>query len=579
MFNRHFQEELANLRDLGAAFSKAHPAVAPMLSGPTADPDVERLLEGVAFLTALLREKLDDDFPEIIHELIRLIWPHYLRPIPSTTVVAFSPKPTVKQSMTIPAGVHVSSVPVEGTPCLFRTCYDVELHPVELVEASFVEASGRPAAVNLVFELHGPTLSDWQPQALRFFLAGSYVEASELYLLLRHHLKQIVVTPAENGSSLLLTPDYLQPVGFADDEALIPYPTHSFPGYRIIQEYFILPEKFLFLDLVGWEHWQDRGDGSRFEIRFELGTRPFRPPRIKKEDFVLSAAPAINIFPHDADPIRLDHRRTEYSVRPSGANATHYEVYSVEKVVGFLQGTAEQRTYMPFEVFNPQPQSNPVYNVKVRKSPVLGGFQTFLSVAYPPGAGLPQTETLSIGLLCTNASLPRSLQMGDVSQPTSSSPEFAEFKNIRPPTDNVSPPVGRGTNLLWRLLSHLSLNYISLSESENLRALLGLYVSIAGRDRATVLANRKRITGIEDVKSNTSNRLVTGVMMRGQAITLKMREDHFAGSGDLFLFGCILDYFFGSYASINTYTQVFIEETLKGEQYQWPARVGDHPLI
>lgn len=577
MFNRHFQQELANLRDLGEAFSKAHPAVAPMLIGPTADPDVERLLEGVAFLTALLREKLDDDFPEIIHDLTRLIWPHYLRPIPSTTIVAFRPKPTVKEPVTIPAGVQISSVDVEETHCLFETCYNVELHPLRILDASYEEASGRPPAVKVLFELLGPKLSDWQPKALRLHLAGGYGEAADLYLLLRHYLKQIVVRPEEGGSPLVLAPEDLRPVGFSDDEQLIPYPGHSFPGYRVLQEYFVLPEKFLFLDLVGWERWKNPGEGTRFEISFELASLPFQTPRIKKERFVLAATPAVNIFPHDADPIRLDHRSTEYPIRPSGTSGHQYQVYGLESVIGFSQGTAEQRVYMPFEVFNPKSESTPVYHVKLRKSPIEGSYKASLSVAYSKEAQGPSSETLSVRLFCTNGSLPESLQVGDISVPTSSSPEFAEFENIRPPTANVLPPLG--DNLLWRLLSHLSLNYLTLGKAENLRALLELYIFPETRDRTTIVANQKRIAGIDDVKAKASSRLVSGIMMRGQEITVRLRQDHFASPGDLFLFGCILDTFMGAYASMNSYTQFSLDEVLKGDRYQWPARVGDHPLI
>lgn len=153
MFNRYYQDELAYLKELGAEFSKAHPALAPMLTGPTADPDVERLLEGVAFLTALLRQKLDDEFPELINELMQLIWPHYLRPIPSTTIVAFTPKPTLKQSQIIPSGIQIASIPVEGTSCLFKTAYDLEIHPLNLLDASFAQPSGRPPVIKLLLSL------------------------------------------------------------------------------------------------------------------------------------------------------------------------------------------------------------------------------------------------------------------------------------------------------------------------------------------------------------------------------------------------------------------------------------------
>jgi len=577
MFNRYFQQELGNLRDLGEAFSKAHPAVAPMLSGSAADPDVERLLEGVAFLTALLKEKLDDEFPEIVHELIQFIWPHYLRPIPCSTIVAFSPKPMLKQSMNVPAGVHISSVPVEGTNCVFRTCYDVELHPLHIVDGSFVDVSGKPPAIKLALELRGLKLSDWEPKALRLFLTGNYGSAADLYLLLRRHLRHIRISPSESGSSCVIPSDHVRPVGFSSEEELVPYSSNSFPGYRILQEFFTLPEKFLFLDITGWEHWQDRGDGTDFEITFEFDNLPFPPPRVRKESFVLSATPAVNIFPHDADPIRLDHRKAEYLIRPSGANSNHYQVYSLDEVVGLVQGTARQRSYVPFEVFNLRPKNDPVYNLVTRSSPLEVGYNVLLSVAYPPDMGPPVSETLSMRLKCTNGSLPESLQVGDISLPTSSSPEFVEFANIRPPTISVLPPLG--SDLLWRLLSHLSLNYVSLGKPENLRALLELYIFPENRDRTTVIANQKRIAGIHDIEVKASNRLVSGIMMRGQEIGVKLSQDHFASQGDLFLFGCVLDHFLGVYASINTFTQFNVEEVQKGDRYKWPARIGDRFLI
>ncbi len=577
MLNRYFQEELDHLKGLGAEFSRAHPAIAPMLSGPAADPDVERLLEGVAFLTALLRQKLDDEFPELINELMQLIWPHYLRPIPSTAMIAFTPKPTLKQSQILPSGIQIASVPVEGTVCLFKTCYDTEVHPLQILDASFSQPSGRPPVIKLLLKLNGVKLADWKPKTLRFFLGGDYPNAADLYFLLRQRLKQIVLKPQEKGSPISLSPGFLKPVGFSNQEALIPYPLHSFPGYRILQEYFIAPEKFLFLDLAGWERWQERGDGSTFEIHFELADLSSPPPRIRKDHFVLFATPVTNLFPHEADPINLDHQNTHYLVRPSGSNPSHYQVYSVERVVGFVQGTAEERTYIPFEVFNPDPQSNPSYHITVRQSPIRFGIDNYLSVAYPHGARPPVPETLSVLLTCTNGSLPESLRVGDLSQPTSSSPEFVEFKNIKPPTASVLPPLG--TNLLWRLLSHLSLNYLSLARTENLKALLELYLLSEGRDRAANLANRKRIGSIEKVEATPSDRLVSGIMMRGQEIRLNVRQDQFASPGDMFLFGSILDQFLAGYASINAYTRLTVQEVLKGDLYQWPARLGNHPLI
>jgi type VI secretion system protein ImpG len=160
MFPKYYQQELSSLRELGAEFSKAHPSLAPLLNGTRADPDVERLLEGSAFLTALLRQKLDDEFPEIIHDLMQTVAPAYLNPLPSATIQAFRPKATVRNSVKLPSGIFCASVPVEGISCLFKTCYDTEIHPLSITDASYVHAPGRPPMVRIAFELTGISLAD-----------------------------------------------------------------------------------------------------------------------------------------------------------------------------------------------------------------------------------------------------------------------------------------------------------------------------------------------------------------------------------------------------------------------------------
>ncbi len=577
MFNQYFQNELGNLRELGAEFARRYPAVAPMLSGMSTDPDTERLLEGVAFLTAMLRQRLDDDFPEIIQELFQLIWPHYLRPVPSTSIVDFSPKSGLKQTVRVPRGVQLASEPVEGTPCFFATCYDVDVHPLVLEKATFEEKAGKSPTIRLGFALQGVQLDEWRPETLRLHLTGDSSQSSDIYLLLSRYVKRIVLTPEGGGESCLLHPDKLKPAGFGSEDALLPYPTQAFPGYRIIQEYFILPEKFLFLELEGFHQWKNRGSASQFEICFELKDIPFARPRVRKDNFALAATPVINLFSHDADPIRMDHRKSEYLVRPAGSNDRNFQVYTIESVTGYVQGTAQERVYTPFEMFSPNPDADPTFHMSIRQSPVRQGFDFYLSVAYPPGSGEPPPETLSIGLQCTNGVAPEGLQIGDIRNPTSSTPEFVEFRNIIPPTAAIVPQLGR--NLHWKLLSHLCLNYRSLASAENLKALLELYNFEENRDRPAFLANQKKVAGIEEVSTRTSDRLVDRVIMRGREIRLNLRQDNFAGVGDLFLFGSVLDHFLGLYASLNTYTQLTVKEALKGEVYQWPPRIGVHPLI
>lgn len=574
MFNRYFQQELTNLRELAAEFSKAHPALAPMLKGPTTDPDVERLLEGVAFLVGLLREKIDDEIPEIIQGLMQLVFPHYLRPLPSSTIIAFTPKPNLKQTYKVPSGITIASKSREGSQSIFKTCYDLEIHPLKITNASFDQPAGRPPAITLSMELFGLDLSNWELESLGFYLAQDYPSASNIYLLLMKHLQDITVIPAEGGNPVILDTDSLSPVGFAEDEAMIPYPPQSFPGYRILQEFFILPQKYLFFKLKGWEKWINRGSGSRFDIVFELKDLPFPPPKIKTEDFVLFATPAINVFAHDADPILLDHKRNEYRVR---AGVTDYQVYSVDQVVGYQQGTVKSRDYEPFDLFHMQSSENPIYHVSFKKSPIGNTIDALLSFTYPQQSAAPVPETLSIKLTCSNGDMADNLQIGDISQPTSDSPELLEFKNIRPTTANVLPPLGK--TLLWRFLSLYSLNYFSIAHEDNIKTLLKLYIFSESRDQATVYANERRVEGISGLEVNNADRLVEGYLMRGQEIKIKIKSDHFASDGDLYLFGSVLDNFFSSYASLNSFTSFMVDEVLKGDIYKWPAKIGDRPLI
>jgi type VI secretion system protein ImpG len=203
--------------------------------------------------------------------------------------------------------------------------------------------------------------------------------------------------------------------------------------------------------------------------------------------------------------------------------------------------------------------------------------EAFLSFSYPPKATAPLPETLSITITCTNGELADHFQIGDISRSTSTSPELLEYRNIRPPTASVLPPLGK--TMLWRFLSLYSLNYFSLAQKENLKSLLKLYIFTESRDQASTYANMRRVDGIQDLAVKSVDRLVTGYLLRGQEIKLAVSSDHFASEGDLFLFGSILDRFFSSYVTLNSFTHFTMEEILKGDRFSWPARIGDRPLI
>ncbi|MFP3999543.1 MAG: type VI secretion system baseplate subunit TssF, partial [Desulfobacterales bacterium] len=210
MTQKYYQQELQLLRELAVEFAEAHPALAPMLSGPSQDPDVERLLEGTAFMTGMLREKLDDDFPEIIQGLMQLVFPHYLQPIPAATMMAFVPKPNLMESFTVPSGTAIDSVPVKGKPCRFRTCGDVDIHPLRITAAETEEKIGRNPVLRIHFQLSGITLDQWQPGRLRLHLPGEIGEAAELYSLIDRQTLKIRFIPEKGGQPLEVPAGFLQ---------------------------------------------------------------------------------------------------------------------------------------------------------------------------------------------------------------------------------------------------------------------------------------------------------------------------------------------------------------------------------
>ena len=577
MFNQYYQQELQNLRELAQEFSRAHPAVAPLLSGSTADPDVERVLEGVAFLTGLLHRKIDDDFPEIIHGLTDVLFPHYLRPFPSASIVLFSPKQGVKETIRVPAGSSLASIPVEGTKCLFRTCFDTEAHPLRVTGAELVQKTGQPACIHLRLILSGQNLTQWQPERLGFLVNDDYATATDLTMLLARYTTRITAKSGADGSVFEFPPQALIMAGLEPDNCLLPFPPQALSGYRLFQEYFLLPQKFLFLELRGWENWKNRGTGAQFELIFELKRAPFTLPRVKPDQFVLSAVPVINLFTDDSDQVLLDHRTDKIRIRSSRKSKAHYQVYSVDKVVGFEQGSVTRKEYLPLELFSRHGNRNSIYQVVRTRSPIDDSPEVFLSFAYPPEGPPPEPETLSLTLTYTNGTLPERLQLGDISQQTSTSPGLLEFRNIIPPTSPVEPLLGENT--LWKLLSHLSLNFLSVANADTLRELLRLYIFPEGGNRSRAAANLKRIESIQDLRLLPADRIVNGAVMRGQRIELILRQDHFASTGDLLLFGAMMDSFFGVYSSMNTFIQFTVKESITGETYIWPARLGERPLI
>ncbi|MGY4730808.1 type VI secretion system baseplate subunit TssF [Burkholderia pyrrocinia] len=572
--NRYYEDELFRLRELAAEFGRANPLLAPMLGTPSGDPDIERLLEGVAFLTGLTRQKLDDGFPELVQDLANLLFPHYLRPVPASTLIAFEPSSALHERAIVAASTEIESTPVEGICCRFRTCDDLVVEPITLVDCRLVTSEHSNPALRLDFEMLGIDAGEWDATRISLFIDGERAQASKLLLLLMRHVTSVDVTsgpPDQPGPRVPLGREALRMGGF--DDSLFLFPDRAFPGFRLLQEYFAFAEKFLFVELTGLESWTVGRTGTQFSVWLALDGAPEWVPNIDRDSFKLNVVAALNLFPHEAVPIQHEHRVTDYQLQPEGDAHDHCRIFSVDRVVGYRPGNSAERHYVPLGFAGDDVASFRL----VRRTSITGrGHDVYLALAYPAGEALT-TETLSISLSCTNGRLPARLKVGDVCQPTDSSPERFSFRNIAPVTPQRDPPLGEP--LLWRTIGHLALNFLSLGSRDNLKRMLELHAFDGGDDRARAQGDRRRIDGIESVDARPETRIVGERLLSGQHIRLRCSADAFGGVGELFLFGCVLERFLSDYAAVNTYTRVEIDETRTGERFTWSPRMGAQCLL
>ncbi|WP_343666087.1 type VI secretion system baseplate subunit TssF [Paraburkholderia tropica] len=582
-----FREELNYLRRLGREFARENPQLARFLGDEATDPDVERLLEGFAFLTARIRVKIEDDFPELTHSLLQVLWPNYLRPLPSAVMMRFDlVDRSITQRQVIPKGTCMLSRPVDGVTCQFRTCTDVALYPLRLASVSDAHSREKSIVRIDLATVAGNALDTIDCDRLDFHLTGDDLTARTLYLWLASYLTEIRVEI--NGKTQHLSPRRLVFPGFSPEEALLPYPKNVFDGYRILQEYFIFPQRFHCFALTGIRSlWPSDAAGQvRLELHF---SRPMPAnTRLRETDISLYCTPAVNLFEHDAEPITLNGRSVDQRLRPAGQRPGSHEIFSIDQVHSWRRGTDDRhdqplRTFHPFESFQHEIEhahGRTALYYRTRIEPALTGDGVVHRIGFIRGdeqSYIGENETISIALTCTNRDLPLSLGVGDICLPTQTTPTFATFSNITRPTPAYRPVLDG--ELQWTLISNLSLNYLSLLATEPLKAVIRAYDFAALHDIQLARATRKRLDGIGEAITAPTDMLIKGLPIRGLKTLLKLDQSAFLCEGDLYLFGTVLSHFFALYASINSFHQLEVLNTSNNERYQWPWHTGKQPLI
>ncbi len=606
----YYERELAFLRRMGARFADEYPKVASRLQlepNKCEDPHVERLLQGFAFLAARTRLRIDDDAPELSEGLLDVMSPQYVRPIPSMSIVQFHLDPEqgkLTSGLDIPKRTPLYSRPVGGAPCRFRTSYDTTLWPVSVEEASWsapqalsppVRSGEAVAALRLVLRCAPElTFQDLEMTSLRFYLDATAEQAATIYELLLSRSARILVRDPDQGSQrepLVLPASCVQPVGFGEDEGMLPFPRRALLAYRLLLEYFAFPEKYFFLDLTGLERLGAAGFGERAEVIFLI--RSFeRQERVATLEsgvtartFRLGCTPVINLFTRTAEPVLLTQRKSEYLVVPDARRRETTGVYSVDDVRGVSAGSSTPFRFEPLYSFrhgrNGEDGSAFWY---ARRRPsgwrTDQGTDVYLSFVDLSGRTVhPDHDSVTAELTCHNGDLPSRLQFGvesgDFEMP-GGGPLEKIVSRIKP-TPVIEPPLGSAQ--LWRLISQLSLNYMSLVDggAEGLRELLHLHnLGDSG-------AGQKQIEGLRELHSRPAYARIDSEhglsFARGHRVEILLDESRFVGGG-AYLFASVLERFLGLYSSLNSFCVLAARSEQRKEPLaEWPPRAGWKTLL
>ena len=569
----YYQNELNKIRKLAKEYAEHYPAIAPLLREQSTDPDVERLLEGVAFLTSQVQMVIDEKLPQMVDDLTQLFFSHYSKPVPSSSVIQFIPKENLGEAILIPEGTELASIPINDIKCIFRTTTPIKVEPVVITDINFKDSISGISQIEISCRLRGITLRNWQPSSLRFFINQDWQEASNTFYLLQRYVSKITVE-ANGADTLILSPEYLEACALNEEEKLFPEPTNVHHPHRVLYEYINQPYKFLFLRLSGLEHWQKNTDELDFKITFELTEVPKWLTNIDNFQLALHAVPIINLFDHHAEPIFLNHKQPDYRIVPNNDFDENYAVYEIKKVTGYRQQEKKRIEYDHLLNFNQELNLNYKYTCLQRPSVSGPGRNNYISFYYDFDNELPVDETISIELICSNGGITRLLDKGDIILPTDSSPENVTYTNLIPPSSFLIPVYDE--SLIWNFQSLLALNLLQLLDKNHLRHIFNLYIYEKGENYQL---NMSRIKGIERISVDKARRLYYGEMIAGSHITLICDPDSFRCIGDMYLFGCVLDVFFGTNAPINTFTLLHLENARTKEVWKWKPRLNNPSLI
>jgi type VI secretion system protein ImpG len=604
---KYYNRELTYIRRMGAEFAQQYPKIAGRLrlsEENVEDPHVSRLIEGFSLLTAQIRQKLDDSFPELTDALLGQLYPDYQAPIPSTSVLKLSSQNLSNSGITVRRGTEFETRTEGLKPCTFQACYDTQVLPLDVVAAEFKNApfhAPRPPLqhsakallkLELACEFTKTSMHELDVTSLRFYLNGQRHHVYRLYELLLSKLLAIGIAPAGQPDAMrFISASQLQAVGFADEHRVVPYSQRSFTGYRLLIEQFLCPEKFLFVDLLQLDSdWPQIKD--KFDVYFYLSEGAEELERhVTADSLLLGCTPVINLFSQKLEPVNLDTSQYEYRLVPRYMDADVCEVIQIEQVQAFDPFGNEVRLNPYYSQGHPDylQQQDMFWHSRREFADWAGGYsetgsEMYLSVVDRAFAGINATTTakdwvVQVQALCSNRNLPAYLPFGG-GEPQFLIRKHADvIKQVRcllAPTPSVRPALQQASR--WQLVNHLTLNHFTGTDAlTTLKETLQLY------DFRCSPQSKALIDGICNLQITAATARVSAqgrmAVCSGSEILLEFTQASYAGSG-IYFFANILDVFFAQYATVNSFTRLSVK--LKEHEqlyYRWPARCGTKVLL
>ena len=617
-----YNRELAHLRAMGAEFAKEFPKIAGRLGGldefqPCQDPFVERLLEGFAFLSARVQLKLNAEFPRFTQSLLETIYPHYLAPTPSMCIVKFQPdldESGLAEGFVIPrdSSLYGTLGKTDQTRNEYRTAHDVTLWPIQVQQANYYtrelasleipNISDVKAGIRIrIQSFAGLNIGELKLDSLIFHLMGIGEIPMHLYEQFFADAVAVVVQPATKPIKWqkVFDASCVRRVGFDNKQKLLPYDARSFQGYRLLHEYFTFPQRFMFVELAGLNSAIQHCDQNQldFIVLFRESNIELEGT-INADNFGLFCSPAINLFSKRLDRIPISDKFFEFHVVPDRTRAQDFEVYKLTKVMGYGALSEQVQDFLPFYLAKdlgesdtggyyvtnrvPRPRSQNA-SVKGRRSRSYAGSEVYISLvdstASPYSTELKQ---LGVEALCTNRDLPLHMPigLGNTDFTLEKTAPCTSIRCLGAPT--LPKPSHVEGEIAWRIINHLSLNYLSLTNTNEregasaLRDLLRLYSDAAD------LQTRKQIDGVKSINCQAITRRITTsgsiAFARGLEVTVTFEEAVFEGSG-VFLLGAVLEQFFAKYVSVNSFTETVVKTIERGEIMRWTMRDGLCPIL